>query len=785
MESLDSSKGALGSGQFYIYTPHSRSGQSVLASLEELANNLKSSGLVDPALLKTLASAKYNGSSNAITFTGDQASLDRVQAILPILDSPDVTYNTSEVFVYKIQNRSFTQLQEGLKKLANSIPPGDGVRLVLEHSHYIPESNSIIFSGPAVAINKIKEILPSIDSKGDHPSNAFLIYTPHTHDGETLLKSIKELGDNLKNSGLADPEFLMTIQSAKFNPSANAITFTGDQASLDRINAIMPTLDASDVANEKSQLFVYPIQNRSKAQLEEGIQNLENTLPKGDSLRSVLENVRYLPESHSFAFRGSSQDITKLKELLIIIDSKDGNTGALTFSLYKLKNASGDFVLKELRQMADHLQSSGIHSTPLIRTIDSIKYIKSTNSLYITGTPDAIQEVTRLIPDFDVPSNVEGASNFYMYKPKYTTLDKLKTTLMDVAEDFKAAGLEDPTLIQSILTARTIEATQSILFTGPPTTMARIQELVAGIDTPENAQPIKQVGSTTFLIYKLKHVSGPQLTKSLRNIIADLQKTGEPDPDLIKTIEHMRFVPETNSVIFTGTKDALTKVQALADRFDVENGGMAVPPPEGYVVYKPKNLSGEELIQVLHDFEHNLTNAGVDDKELIDTINNLKWMSKTSTILVSGSNQATKRCLDLLEKFDISSKDGTAGTSIETIDDTSFLLYKLQYHQGNEIQTALQAISRDVRQNENATTANTLSNTIASIQWLQVTNTLIGSGNAQTLDKVRELIKGLDAPLKQVFIEVLVIELADNNSVSLGLNWRQSGVWRNKLAFTA
>ena len=49
-----------------------------------------------------------------------------------------------------------------------------------------------------------------------------------------------------------------------------------------------------------------------------------------------------------------------------------------------------------------------------------------------------------------------------------------------------------------------------------------------------------------------------------------------------------------------------------------------------------------------------------------------------------------------------------------------------------------------------------LLNAINSIQWLEVTNSLLCSGDQETLTRLKELVKNLDIPLKQVFIEVLV-----------------------------
>ena len=52
-----------------------------------------------------------------------------------------------------------------------------------------------------------------------------------------------------------------------------------------------------------------------------------------------------------------------------------------------------------------------------------------------------------------------------------------------------------------------------------------------------------------------------------------------------------------------------------------------------------------------------------------------------------------------------------------------------------------------------------------------MTNSLLCSGDPETLTRLRELIKSLDVPLKQVFIEMLVIETTLSNALTFGLEW--------------
>lgn len=116
---------------------------------------------------------------------------------------------------------------------------------------------------------------------------------------------------------------------------------------------------------------------------------------------------------------------------------------------------------------------------------------------------------------------------------------------------------------------------------------------------------------------------------------------------------------------------------------------------------------------------------------------------------------------------------------IQPIDDTSFLVYKLQYHKGDSIQVALKQIAKELIMSGTHVKKNLLS-AINCIQWIQITNSLLCSGDRETMTRLKELINSLDVPLKQVFIEMLVIETSFTNLLNFGLDWGSKYKHKNK-----
>lgn len=110
-----------------------------------------------------------------------------------------------------------------------------------------------------------------------------------------------------------------------------------------------------------------------------------------------------------------------------------------------------------------------------------------------------------------------------------------------------------------------------------------------------------------------------------------------------------------------------------------------------------------------------------------------------------------------------------------------FFVYKLQYHEGPEIEESLKKVAADLRNQPDAPIK--LINAIQSLQWVRATNSLLFSSDPDTLQKLNRLVESLDIPLRQVFIEVLVIETDVKKSMEFGLQWAAGGQYGSKMGF--
>lgn len=114
------------------------------------------------------------------------------------------------------------------------------------------------------------------------------------------------------------------------------------------------------------------------------------------------------------------------------------------------------------------------------------------------------------------------------------------------------------------------------------------------------------------------------------------------------------------------------------------------------------------------------------------------------------------------------------------IERTQFSIFKLHYRQGDEIQLALARIGESLALASAQNNADLIA-AIESVQWLEASNSLILTGTGEAIAKLQEFIGEIDLPLRQVFIEMLVLDTSIEDSLDYSVNFgtrlRENGLF--------
>ncbi|MBI3900846.1 MAG: hypothetical protein HY324_01690, partial [Chlamydiia bacterium] len=456
---------------------------------------------------------------------------------------------------------------------------------------------------------------------------------------EEFQGSLESFAKGLDLSNVDDEGLIDTINHMQYIPETQSILFAGSEISLKRVKEMAPLFDANTVSLPVSnEFYTYKPRYQKGDQILHSIQDLVANLKKDQfadlPLLRTLESVKFIKQANSLLFTGDSNSLKKVDSLLATLDVPlTEKPIEKSFYIYKLQNATTDQIEEDLDKLLRDLSQSDLSDTKLVTAIEQIRYVKETNSLLITGTPTVIEELKSLIAQYDLPQDSAQpvSSDFFMYKPQHLQAQEIEKSLQDVGDSLKQAGLADVNLLQTISSAKYVATTNSIIFTGSTDSLQKIQSLLQDIDVPPKTHtPIQHVGKTTFLLYKLKNAGGPQIVSALRSMEENLRKSGSDDKEFLAALDSMKYVKETNSLLFTGTEAALTRIETLLANYDVSSlAAPSVAPVEkttssptstNFFVYRPVSVSGVNLERMMQDFAENLKMSGLSDPDLFNAI---------------------------------------------------------------------------------------------------------------------------------------------------------------------
>lgn len=731
--------------------------------------------------------------SNNLFIVSTPHLIDRAMAILQDLDvTPQVGVGQGGLFFYKVnylpEDVVIDKLKQIAEQLSKSPQPPQALINMLRSAHFVKDSGLITFTGDSTTYTKVTEILATFDSASATSSSqvTFFIY-PLKNNKTGVESALKQLSAQLKSSKYPNQSLIHTIDSMKYMSDTDSLIFTGTQDGLNQLQALLPTIEAQ-LANEelKNTFILYTPTHTTVALFEKNVKEFAATLKSAKNpdtqLIQVLESLKPLSETGSFTFHGSPDALARVKDLFPTLDSVNPQaaSGESTYYLYKLQYADPKSARAYLDTVRGNLSPADKNQKNVRDVIEHAKIIKENNALLLAGPKEAVEEVKTLIAAYDTQDRSHippEAGHIFIYRAKNLSAKEVLSGVQHLVESLGASGNIDPLLKQAVKGMHYVEATDSLVVTGSDATLAQVKTLLEEVDAPSSSG-LHGVGAKTFFIYKAQSQSYHQLAQSLKSVANDLAKGGLNDQELAAAIHSMSEIPETNSLVFTGTPAALQEVQTLISKFDAP----ALPAtPATFVIYRPKFVPGDELIKILCDFIANLKAANVSNPELFDTVEHLRWIPNTCSLLVTGSPNAIAKVQDLLHQFDLASPDAkNAEATTASVGDTGFLIYKLQFHQGDDIQRALRRVASDLQESHKGQPI-PIAEAIESLQWIPVTNSLLTSGPPDILSKVRELIQNLDIPLRQVFIEVLLIQTSVLNSQQFGLSWAGRAQYMNKL----
>jgi len=272
--------------------------------------------------------------------------------------------------------------------------------------------------------------------------------------------------------------------------------------------------------------------------------------------------------------------------------------------------------------------------------------------------------------------------------------------------------------------------TGHIVITDLTTNIDKIDQLIKSLDAPTSGFEIGQ--------YLVQNTTADQLISLAERILSPI--AGE------KSLTFVPHIP-TNSIFIVSTPFLVERSVAVLQHIDLSKGSTRILSLDALKILdeEKRKALGREDRPGLEGLE------GFDEEEL--SAEQLEELRKRG-ISRDSLTRAPKWASDL---------------PLGHVESTKFFIHKLKYRKGDAIAVALRNIADSMLQAESNNTE--LISSINSVQWLEASNSLVFTGTKNSIDKVKDLIEQIDTPLKQVFIEMLLVEVNFDDTLTFGVQY--------------
>lgn len=350
---------------------------------------------------------------------------------------------------------------------------------------------------------------------------------------------------------------------------------------------------------------------------------------------------------------------------------------------------------------------------------------------------------------------------------------------LNTVEAEKAAAILKPLVTETSL-VEVLKETNNLIVTDLASNVAKMGQLLKSIDSPVSGMVIGQYvvkkGFAEALIQLTQKIMGPIISDQSLTFVSHEAANSifiVSTPYLVeRAIAVMQYVDQTQGTThILSPQEMRFKGAGLDGRWELDENGNwryrtllkdANPPKGRWILDENGNwkfIPGAEDGGRTPDGQWVLDPSGI-------------WMFQ----LAPGKPIAPERI----------ARPGQLSQELPVghIQRTQFYIYKLNYRLAFRVEESVRRMAESLKQ-LGASNADVIS-AINSIQAIEESNSLIFTGTGPAIAKVKELIEEVDTPLRQVFLEMLILETTLDDSLNFGVDMGArfgGGDWAGSEAF--
>ncbi|QDU78596.1 Type II secretion system protein D precursor [Polystyrenella longa] len=663
---------------------------------------------------------------------------NRAEAGRNIEDMYYPRYHSADRLEQKIQQLLGKRLIRDPQRTAGryQIQSRDGARLTLE---FQSEQNRLFMTGREGLVDQFAELVHSLDSSTEVGAAKVSIVPVRNSKPETVRKAIKAY---------------MSGYRAEQGAEAKPAVPEGEPQSM-----VAPQKEGIQQINFQNGLNP----NNLSFQIEGNPNDLDMDLDDEARLRSRLGElsnnvqIQTLDDLDLIILRGRDEDVQEISRIIEQIEQLSIDAEP-EIEVIPLKHVSGRSLEALANQISEQLVG-GRQGRAFVTALGN------PNSILLIGWGEAFGAMKELVERLDEPVDPESEMQLFALEHADAT-----AAMQSVLQFFTPQGGLSPTV--NVITDN---RTNSLIVRGAPRDLLQVSALIKRLDLP-GGEAVNQVRT-----YKLKNTLANDLAAVIQEAInaargqgaggkskvLELLTVDAEGEKLLKTgaLQDVRITPDprTNTLIISAPEDSLALLDALIDQLDRE------PTEQAQIkVFRIVNGDAASLIQMLRALIPSSTGLALGpqlpgsggETSLIPLRFSID--ERTNSIIASGSTNDLALIEALLIRLD--AKD---------VLERKTTVYKLRNAPAFDVYEAINEFLRDERRVREAATEAT--NRFLQVEREvvvvseEVSNSIILSATPEYYDRILGLIKELDEQPPMVMIQVLIAELALNDTDEFGV----------------
>jgi type III secretion protein C len=240
------------------------------------------------------------------------------------------------------------------------------------------------------------------------------------------------------------------------------------------------------------------------------------------------------------------QNLSKVSKVITDANIQDACGAAIITRVFKLFNLDPEKIAAIVK--------------PLLSTDAIVEVSSETRHLIVSDMTYNVDKIAQLLNALDMPNTTFEVA-------EYTVNSAYPESIVAYAKQILA-----PLLADNPMQMISQGSTGKIFIVSTPYVINKALQLLKSLDSADitlmNDLPPTSLSNNAMFMYKLKYHPGKDIADSLHMIGSNLQTAGSVNTDLANAAYSAQFLEINNSIVITGTQDAVSKVVELMDQLD-------------------------------------------------------------------------------------------------------------------------------------------------------------------------------------------------------------------------